>query len=256
MNRPSRKQQRLAAREARLEAERTRTALSRRRRRQRAAIVTVIALGAATAGIVVSSTPPGSAPTAGTVRAVTALLRGIPESGERLGTPDAPVRVAYYGDLECPVCAAFTLSTLPTLVRHDVRIGKVSLSYHSLETATRSPEVFVTQQAAALAAGRQNRLWCYVELFYHEQGIEDTSYVTQHFLTGLARQVPGLNLDEWLQQCKNPALATEVVAEDRAAAAGGLDSTPSLVVTGPHGQQTLVGDVPYTTLEQTISSVA
>ena len=57
--------------------------------------------------------------------------------------------------------------------------GKLKIEYRSLETATREPEVFKTQQVAALAAGQQNKLWHFIELFYHEQGEEGSGYVTR-----------------------------------------------------------------------------
>ena len=51
--------------------------------------------------------------------------------------------------------------------------------------------MFKTQQIAALAAGKQSKAWNYLELFYHEQGEEDTGYVTESYLQGLAHQVAG-----------------------------------------------------------------
>ena len=72
-----------------------------------------------------------------------------------------------------------------------MRTGKLKIEYHSLETATREPEVFKTQQVAALAAGKQNKAWDFIETFYHEQGEEDSGYVTEKYLQGIASQVPG-----------------------------------------------------------------
>ena len=111
-----------------------------------------------------------------------------------LGDPKAPVTLAYFGDLECPICKEFTLGALPTILQKWVRTGKLKIEYHSLETATHEPEVFKTQQVAALAAGKQDKMWYFLDLFYHEQGEEDTGYVTESYLQGLAQQVPGLNL--------------------------------------------------------------
>jgi hypothetical protein len=51
-----------------------------------------------------------------------------------------------------------------------VRGGELKIEYRSLETATREPEVFKAQQLAALAAGKQDRMWNFIETFYHEQG--------------------------------------------------------------------------------------
>ncbi len=88
------------------------------------------------------------------------LLAGIPQSGATLGNAKAPVTMTYYSDLQCPVCAEFTLkSRFGELLANDVRAGKVKIVYRSLDTATRDPQTFQTQQVAALAAGKQNRCW-------------------------------------------------------------------------------------------------
>ena len=113
-----------------------------------------------------------------------------------LGNPNAPVTLQYFGDLECPICKDFTLGALPPIIQKWVRTGKVKIEYRSLETATREPEVFKTQQVAALAAGKQNKMWNYLETFYHEQGEEGSGYVTESYLQGLAQQVPGPEPDQ------------------------------------------------------------
>jgi protein-disulfide isomerase len=104
------------------------------------------------------------------VAAVTSLIGGIHQTGNVLGNPKAPLTLQYFGDLECPICREFTLGALPELISKYVRTGKMKIEYHSLETATREQETFRTQQVAALAAGKQNLAWYYIELFYHEQG--------------------------------------------------------------------------------------
>ena len=67
------------------------------------------------------------------------------------------------------------------------------IQYHSFMTASSPyPNAFLSQQAAALAAGTQDRLWHFIETFYHEQGQEHTPYVTQAYLDHIAGQVPSL----------------------------------------------------------------
>ena len=101
--------------------------------------------------------------------------------------------MTYYGDLECPICQDFTLNGgFPQLVANEVSAGKVQVVYRAFQTATRDPNVFKTQQVAALAAGMQSKFWNYTELFYHEQGAEGSGYVTENYLSGLAEQIPGL----------------------------------------------------------------
>ena len=113
------------------------------------------------------------------------------------------------------------------------------------------------QQAAALAAGLQKREWDYIELFYHEQGTENTNYVNDTYLDGLARQISGLNFAKWNSDRGSSSLTSQVTADQQAAASKGYNSTPTLVVTGPKGQaQAIVGDTDYGTLQQAIKSVS
>ena len=193
-----------------------------------------------TAGVVVllatscgGTKPPEIPPDSG-ARAVgeevRTLLSGIPQSGNALGSPTAPVTLEYFGDLECPICQKFTLGSLPTVIPKWVRTGKLRIEYRSLETATREPEVFKAQQVAAYAAGKQNKAWNFIETFYHEQGEEDSGYVTEKYLQGIASQVPGLNLTQWTSNRSDPELAKEVTTDAEAAANAGFNGTPSFLI--------------------------
>ncbi len=170
---------------------------------------------------------------------VTSLLAGIPQNGNTLGSPSAPVTMQYFGDLECPICKQFTLGALPKLIEKYVRAGKVKIEYRNLETATREPETFRTQQAAALAAGKQQKAWDFIELFYHEQGQEATGYVTEKYLQELAQQVPGLNLATWTSDRNNPQFTNTITADAQAANNAGFNGTPSFLIgkTGSAGQK-------------------
>ncbi len=170
---------------------------------------------------------------------VASLLSGIPQSGNVLGSPTAPVTLQYFGDLECPICAKFTLGSLPTVIPKWVRTGKLKIEYRSLSTATGNAEasgaepkeIFKTQQVAALAAGKQNKAWYFIETFYHEQGEEDSGYVTEKFIQDVAGQVPGLNLATWTNDRSDPTFATQVTATDaQAANNNGFTGTPSFLI--------------------------
>ena len=137
--------------------------------------------------------------TAQTVAAeVTSLLQGIPEEHEQARQPRRPRDARDVRGSRVPGLPLRRLYTLPTIIKEFVRPGKLKIEYHSFQSATIEPAVFQKQQVAALAAGQQDKMWYFVELFYHEQGREYTNYVTESYLDGLAKQVPGLNLAEWM----------------------------------------------------------
>jgi len=169
-------------------------------------------------------------------RSIASLLDGIPQSANALGSPSAPVTLQFFGDLECPTSKEFTLELLPTVIAKWVRGGELRVEYRSLRTATPDAEVFVAQQTAALAAGRQNRLWYFVETFYHQQGDEGSRYVTDGYLRKLAEQTPGLNVGQWSRDRTEPSLAAEVVSDEQTAVGRGLHDTPSLLIGRSRGE--------------------
>ena len=233
----TRKQRREQARAERKAIEQAQLATAARRTRlTQLGVVAVIVVVAVVAILIASgggsSKPPakGSAQAGKTAAEVSSLVGGIPQNGNVLGNPNAPVTLQYFGDLECPGCQQFTLGTLPSVIPQWVRSGKLKIEYRNLETATREPEVFRTQQVAALAAGKQQKAWNFIELFYHEQGEEGSGYVTESYLRGLAEQVPGLDLAKWNSDRSDAALANQVTADAQAANAAGFNSTPSFLI--------------------------
>jgi protein-disulfide isomerase len=261
----SRKEQKEQARARRLAEEQARTARARRDRRLRM-IGGVAVLAVAIVAVLIAVSSGGSSATglqkgtaaSRTVASVTKLLSGIPQSGATLGNPKAPVTMTYYGDLECPVCRDFTLSGgFPQLVSSDVRAGKVQVVFKAFQTATQDPNVFITQQAAALAAGQQQHFWDFTELFYRQQGAEGSGYVNTAYLTGLANQVPGLDVTKWNSTRSSSTLQTQVIAEEQAGKTAGVNATPTLVMRGPTGKQAAAtGVLQYSDLQKLIQKVA
>jgi protein-disulfide isomerase len=174
--------------------------------------------------------PPSPGTESSVQKQVNTLLAGIPQNGNTLGDPKAPVTLQYFGDLECPICRQFTEGALKPLIEKYVRPGKMKIEYRNLETATREPETFRTQQAAALSAGKQQKAWNYIELFYHQQGEEDSGYVTENYLQTLAKQVPGLNLTTWTADRSNPEFTNTITSDAQAANNAGFTGTPSFLV--------------------------
>jgi protein-disulfide isomerase len=234
LTRKQRREQARAERKAMEEAE-VASATRRKRMTQLGIVVAVVVVAIvvvliATSGGSKPGIPKSKGQQTAVVKEVNTLVNGIPQNGNVLGSPTAPVTLVYYGDLECPICRDFTLGALKPIVQKWVRTGKVKIEYRSLETATREPEVFKTQQVAALAAGKQKKMWNFIESFYHEQGEEDSGYVTEKYLQGLASQVPGLNLSQWSSDRSEPALAQSVSTDAQAANNAGFTGTPSFQI--------------------------
>jgi protein-disulfide isomerase len=234
----TRKERREQARVQRRELEQAEVARAARRKRLgqlgivgAAVLVAVVVILVATGGGHKSGPAKAGSPKATeTTRSVNALIGGIPQNGTVLGDPKAPVTLQYFADLECAFCREFTVGALDSIVPRWVRTGKVKIEYRNLETATREPEVFRSQQVAALAAGKQNKLWNFAETFYREQGEEGSGYVTDQFLQKIAEQVPGLNLATWTTDRNEAGLASQIATDSQLAGAQGFTGTPSFLI--------------------------
>jgi protein-disulfide isomerase len=151
-------------------------------------------------------------------------LTGIPQRGVTLGNPDAPATLLEFADLQCPFCAEYATQALPSVVDRYVRSGKLKLQLRLL--AFLGPD---SKRGADVAAGAtlQNRLWQFSELFYRNQGTENSGYATDRFLRGLARDTPGLDVAQVSKDLDTPPATRLLRQADRQAKALGVTGTPS-----------------------------
>ncbi len=168
-------------------------------------------------------------------RTVSALLAGIPQEGRDLGKRTAPVTMEVFIDLEDPTSRWWFREDLPAIIEAYVRTGALKLRYHAFKRNTYWPAVFIKQQAAALAAGAQSKLWNFIDTFLDEQGTELTHYVTESFLQSIAGQVPGLNLIRWRTDRHTGRREEQTAAEDQAAEVLGLYVTPAFRIGKTNG---------------------
>jgi protein-disulfide isomerase len=163
-------------------------------------------------------------------REVTALLDGLPQHGAVLGSSRAPITLRMYADLECPTVKMFVENYLPSILGTWVRDGAVKLELRSLETDTSDEELFFKQEMAAMAAGRQNRIWNFALTFVREQGEPRTRYVTGAYISDIASQVPGLATAKWHKDREDALLSKRVALDVYTAHQRGLRSTPGFTI--------------------------
>jgi hypothetical protein len=158
---------------------------------------------------------------------VNALLAGIPQEGRTLGSPAAPVTLQVFADLEDEDSQRWVLTLLPAIIHQFVRTNILKIEYRSFKTNTLNPKTFVKQQTAALAASAQNKLWNYIDTFYHEQGTEYTPYVTENYIDNIASQIPELNITQWHQDRNDGRRTEQVATDDQTAIADGIHTSPA-----------------------------
>jgi protein-disulfide isomerase len=217
--------------------------LARKRRVQYLSLAAFAAVAVIVALIVISqsggSDGGGGAPSMVQGAAqVDSELSGIPQDGQVLGDSSAPVTVVEFGDPQCPVCKAFSQQVAPQLISSQVKTGNVKYEYE--------PYIIIGPDSkpamrAALAAGDQGRFWNYLQLFYRNQGEENSGYVTDDFLTNIAKGAGVPDIDEW-NQSRDGSQWDSILAKGTADAQSlGFNGTPSILVEGPKGQKPLSG---------------
>ena len=157
-------------------------------------------------------------------------LGGIPQDGLVLGDPKAKVRLIEFGDLQCPVCKGYSEEILPQIIENQVRNGEASVEFRSYTII--GPQS-TPAGAAAIAAGEQGRGWNFVELFYRNQGVEDSGYVTDEFLTAIAKAAGVPDIAKWNHDRQSGPVLDEVAETTSQAEALGFSGTPSFAVRGP-----------------------
>jgi protein-disulfide isomerase len=233
----------------RLRAERqaaeSQDASAQQARKRRVQYLTLAAFGAVAvivALIVISqsggddhSSPPANV--AG-VAQVDTELKGISQSGQVMGDSAAKVTVIEYGDPQCSSCKFFSENVAPQLISSEVRPGNVKYEFRPFLII--GPDSKPAMRAT-LAAGEQNRFWQFLQLFYLNQGGENSGYVTDSFLTDLANGAGVPDIDKWNQDRNDSKWDATIQQGSSQADSLGFTGTPSILVEGPGGQKAIGG---------------
>jgi protein-disulfide isomerase len=158
---------------------------------------------------------------------VNAQLKGLPQEGAVIGEPGAKVTLIEFGDPQCPTCALYAEQIIPQLISGPVRSGEAKLEFRPWAIIG---EESVPASEAAYAAGEQGRFWNFIELFYRNQGAENSGYVDDAFLTAVAKGAGVPDIDKWNQDRKDPRWQRLLDQNDREANQLGFDGTPSLAI--------------------------
>jgi protein-disulfide isomerase len=188
-----------------------------------AVVVVVIVAGSSGGGS-------GGEPTQKQQGEVGRLLSGIPQGATRLGDPNAPVKIYEYGDLQCPFCKANAEEVTPPVIEGAVRKGEANITFRNFIII--GPQS-VPAAEAAIAAGAQGRAWNFIELFYRNQGEENSGYVTEEFIESIGRKAGIPDLAGWNKERKSHKYKSQVEAETKEAEKLGFGGTPSFAIEGP-----------------------
>ncbi len=179
-----------------------------------AAIIVVAAIGISQGGADDDESEPAPPP----------RVAAIPQDSVSLGDPGAPATLIEFADLQCPFCAEFATGQLPGVIDSYVREGSLRLELRLL--AFIGPDSERARQVAH-AAALQDRMWGFTERFFRNQGPENSGYATDAFLQRLARQTPGLDVDQLAGDYASPEAEALTRQAERLSRQVGVQGTPS-----------------------------
>lgn len=188
------------------------------------------------------------------VATVNKLLTGIPQEKLILGDRKAPVSLYEYGDLQCPVCKAYSEEVLPPIIEGKIKSGAVKLEFRNFVIIGNDS---VPAGAATIAAGNQGRGWNYLELFYRNQGVENSGYVTDEFIEAVAKGAGVKDLAKFNKERKEKSLTDQLNKTTQEAQNFGFTGTPSFAIKGPNsnGLELLGSPGTTTAIEEAIQKV-
>jgi protein-disulfide isomerase len=197
-------------------------------------VVTALAAAVVVGAIVVSSNgaeaeraTPTAEPGTNPADEVRELYAGIPQDGIRLGDPDAPATLVEIADLQCPFCAQYSVEALPTIVRDYVRTGKLDYELRIRSFLGRDS---VRAAGAAAAAAEQDRMYQFADLFFRNQGPENSDYADAAFMRAIASQVEGLDVERVVAAADDPLAQPAVARQERFARELGSTGTPDFYI--------------------------
>jgi protein-disulfide isomerase len=156
----------------------------------------------------------------------------LPQHGVHLGDPKAPATMIEFADLQCPFCRDYAVRTLPGVIDRYVKTGRVRLELRLL--AFLGPDSEKGRQVAN-AATLQDKLWDFTQLFYENQGQENSGYVTDSFLRRLERKA-GLDMNQLAADVGSAEAQAFSRRAERMANQLGVSGTPSFYLVKGGGQ--------------------
>jgi protein-disulfide isomerase len=196
----------------------------------------------------------GDAPSSITgVEQVQAQLKGVPQSGNVLGDPNAPVEIIEYGDLACPACKLGSETVVPAAIDSLVRTGEARMVFrpvHAIDTRSSERGAF-----GAEAAGMQDAMWSFNELIYRNQGPEsEQDWLTDDLMAEAVGKL-GLDVDRWKEDYAGDAVVERYNVTQTQAVDDNVSVTPTFVVRGPRGEKTFSGVPELSDLQAAVAEV-
>jgi len=184
---------------------------------------------------------------------VQALVGGIPQLGDRLGSDDAPITIDVFNDIQCTRCADYQREVIDPLINDYVRPGDAQMIFRHYPLGGKPVTL---GGVAAEAAGQQDRQWQFIEVFIRNLDQVPSEGVTQEFLNEIASATPKLEVTDWEQAMQGDEAEQAATAGNDLGTKLKITANPAVVVTGANGSEELVDAPGIDDIEAAIDSVS
>jgi protein-disulfide isomerase len=178
----------------------------------------------------------------------------IPESktypmadANKMGDPDAPVKITVYSDFQCVYCMNYWKETESQIIENYVETGQVYYEYRSFGDFL-GPESAAAAEAAYCAAD-QDLFWAYHDIIFLNWKGEGAGDFSQARLVAYA-QALGLDVKEFGDCLKSGKYKYKVEEDVTNARADDIRATPSFLING----ELVEGALPYSAFENEIEA--
>ncbi|HYM84840.1 MAG TPA: thioredoxin domain-containing protein [Candidatus Dormibacteraeota bacterium] len=177
-----------------------------------------------------------------------------PDRGEgpSLGQATAPVTIEVWADYQCPFCGLQARGIEPSIERSLVSTGQVRLVFRDFAFLGQES---VDAAVAARCAGRQGRYFYFHDLLFGSQQGENQGAFARQRLLNLA-SFAGLDGTSFTACLDDAAVSNAVEAETASGRGYGVESTPTLRVSGPGGSELLDGVKPLSVVTAAVARVS
>jgi protein-disulfide isomerase len=155
-----------------------------------------------------------------------------------IGSPTAPVTIAYWFDYQCPACKYHEENFMSPLVEEYVKAGKVKVvfkdfAFLGLPKIPDSNTLAIT--ARAVWEAYPDKFYEWHKTIFTNQGEENTGWATKEVIASLALNNKILTVEELKNIdgliAKNSAKYLSAIAADKAEGSRfGVNSTPSMII--------------------------
>ncbi|MFT6579828.1 MAG: protein-disulfide isomerase [Alphaproteobacteria bacterium] len=168
-----------------------------------------------------------------------------------MGDPKAPIEIIDYSSMTCPHCRSFHTEILPALKKKYIDTGKVKLVFRDF------PFDRTALMASVLArCGAPKRYFNFLDVLFEKQRQWGSSPDPQKALARIGK-LGGLSESDY-QACLDDKALIDGIVEFRLEATQkyNVASTPTFIITGPKGQETVVGAQPIEAFDEALKKVA